>query len=433
MLKRIIIPIILIISMLFTSCSEIIYTKKISKSDFINTNKSNSVKVDKKRLDDKIKLSPYYKRIKLSSCYNTLESESERRVYREILAHCTDFTDKRECVNSPNYKLGPIVIESISITRRQLAKAVLAVLQDNPSIFWLDEPYSFTIAENKLTLNLYATMTEAEYNKKLKQLNAVINGILKKMKKGMSEFERELYLHDYLVKNCKYLKNADNSVKEPYTLYGALVDQSAVCMGYTAAFQLLLSYVGIKSTAVYGSNTAAGHIWNAVKIEGEWYYTDVTWDDTGDFFMYDNFNITTKQLKKTHKLVPKMTVYTDEELFDKDGTIKNVNLIIPECTATKYNYYKYKGSVLKNISDNNLSEDLAHAAKNKSRYFYIYVHPDYLNYNTTYRQLFSDELFGFSAYIRKANSIAGSDLLKTAVSVTKKKNLNTISVELNYN
>lgn len=431
MLKRIIIPIILI-SVLLTSCSEIIHTEKLKKTDFTNTNKVNSVKVDKSKLDDKIKFSPYYKKINLNTGYKKLEAECERRVYKEILAHCTDFTDKKESSDSKNYELKSINLYGLSITRRQLAKAIFAVFQDSPQLFWIDEPYSYSIGENSLSLKLYSTMTRAEYKNKRKQLNAVINGLLSGLKSGMSEFERELYFHDYLIKNCKYLENS-NDKKDPYTLYGCLVNQSAVCMGYTAAFQLLLSYVGINSVSVYGSNTASGHIWNAVKIEGDWYYTDVTWDDTGDFFMYDNFNITSKQLKKTHTVVPKINAYNDDELFSENGLIKSVNLVIPKCTATKYNYYKYKGSVMKDADDNNISSDLAKAAKNNEQFFYIYVEPDTIDYKEIYEKLFADNVFGFSNYIRKANSILGYDALKIAVSVTKKRTLNTICVELKYN
>ncbi|MCH5304142.1 MAG: hypothetical protein J1E41_04700 [Ruminococcus sp.] len=430
MFKRIIIPILLVISVMFSSCTGIVQVKKTSKIINTNTNKSNSVKIDKSKLDKKIKFSPYYKKISLTAGYDTLESESERLVYKEILAHCTDFTDEKESSSDTNYKMESFIVHC-SITRRQLAKSLFAVFQDNPQLFWLDEPYAYSISDNYVSIRLYATMTEAEYNKKMKQLNAVINTILSKLKKGMSEFELELYFHDYLVKNCKYLKDSENK-EDPYSIYGCLVNQSAVCMGYTSAFQLLLSYVGIESVTVNGSNTDSGHIWNAVKIEGDWYYTDVTWDDTGDFFMYDNFNITTKQLKKTHKLVPKMTAYSDDELFSEDGTIKTVNLVIPKCTATKYNYYKYKGSVLSDISDNNMAEDLAKAAKNREEYFYIYVDPDTMNYKMTYNRLFDKNIFGFSDYIKEANSILGSEVLMSAVTVTKKKDLNTITVELQY-
>lgn len=430
MYKRIIIPILLTISVLLSSCTQIVQITKTTKNIEKNTNKANSVKVDKSKLDKEIKFSPYYKKISLTAGYNTLENESERIVYNEILSHCTDFTDEKENSYDTSYKMESFKV-NCSITRRQLAKAFFAVFQDNPQLFWLDEPYAYSISEDSVNIRLYATMTESEYNKKLKQINAVINSLLSKLKKGMSEFELELYFHDYLVKNCKYLEESQNK-KDPYSIYGCLVNQSAVCMGYTSAFQLLLSYVGIESVTVNGSNTDSGHIWNAVKIGGDWYYTDVTWDDTGDFFIYDNFNITSKQLKKTHKLVPKMNEYSDSELFSDDGTIKTVNLIIPECTATKYNYYKYKGSVMSDITDNNLAEDLAETAEKREDYFYIYVDPDNMNYKITYDQLFDSDIFGFSNYIKKANSILGSDVLQTSVSVTKKKNLNTITVELQY-
>lgn len=434
MFKRIITPVLIVIILLFTSCSQIFYsTKKITRSEIKNTNSKNSLKIDKTKLDSAVKPSPYYKKIELNSGYNTLSSYSERRVYSELLAHCTDFTDEPDSSYENNYIIEPIELEGCDITRRQLARAVMAFYQDNPQVFWLAEPYSYSISATGLTVKLYATMTQAQYSKKLKQLNAVINDILKNLKKGMSEFERELYIHDYIVKNCKYLKNPDEKHKDPYSIYGCLVNQSAVCMGYTSAFQLLLSYAGINSVAVYGDNTENGHIWNAVEIGGDWYYTDVTWDDTGDFFMYDNFNITTAQLKRTHKIVPGMEAYNDDELFGKDGSLTAVNLIIPKCTAVKYNYYRYKGSVIKSLSDNKLSAELAKAAESRKRYFYIYVHPGYLNYKNTYDKLFGDSLFLFSEYIKEANSILGSDVLKMSVSVSEKKSLNTICVELKYN
>lgn len=429
MFKRIIIPILLIIAVSFTSCTEIIYSGK--DNSIKNTNKKNTIKVDKSKLEKSIKLSPHYKKIKLRNGYKKLKTEAEKRVYNSIIAHCTDFTDKKDSKNSKNYKLDSFTLANISISERQIAKAVFAVFQDNPQFFWLDEPYSYSYGGSSLTLKLYANMTSAQYKKKYKQLNAVINRILAGMKPSMSEFERELYLHDYLVKNCKYLEK-DLDDKDSYTIYGCLVNQNAVCMGYTAAFQLLLSYVGINSITVTGSNTAAGHIWNAVKIEGDWYYTDVTWDDTEDFFMYDNFNITTKQLKRTHKIVPKISAFSGDELFEKDGTIKNFNLMIPKCTADKYNYYKYRGYILKNLFNNNMAESLAESARAKKRYFYIYVDPESLDYNTVYKTLFNSELFAFSEYIKSANSILGYSALKPSVSVTKKKYLNTITVLLKY-
>lgn len=431
MLKRIIIPILLIIVVILTSCTTVIYKSKKTKTQLKNTNKSNIVKIDKSKREPRIKLSPYYNKIELRNGYNTLMSDSERRVYEAVLAHCTDFTDKKDKSKYSAYEMKSFTLRGCYISQRELTKAIFAVFQDNPQLFWLDQPYSYSIGDDYVTVKLYANMSRARYKKCLKQTNAVVNGILSKLKEGMSEFELELYFHDYLVKNCKYIERDED--KDSYTIYGCLVDQSAVCMGYTSAFQMLLSYVGINSVTVSGSNTASGHIWNAVDIEGDWYYTDVTWDDTDDFFMYDNFNLTTKQIKKTHKIVPKIEDYNDKQLFDSSGYIKNVNLIIPECTAVKYNYYRYRGYVLKDINNNDMAEKIAKAAKKKRTYFYIYIDPRKLNYKAVYKSLFSDDDFRFNEYIKRANSILGSDVLKNSVSVTQKKNHNTIAVQLKYN
>lgn len=430
MFKRIIIPCFLIIVLFLSSCTQVIYTKKSSKIK--NNNKTNTVKVDKNRLESKIKLSPYYKRIVLKNGYKTLKTDEEKRLYNAIIAHSKDFVDKKLKAQKNSYLLSSFSLTGININRRQITKSVFAVFQDNPGFFWLDEPYSYSIGKNYVTMKLFSKMTLPEYKKKKKQLNSVINIILSGLKKGMSEFERELYFHDYLVKNCKYLEKSKNN-KDSFSIYGCLVNQSAVCMGYTSAFQLLLSYAGINSVSVNGSNTASGHIWNAVKIENNWYYTDVTWDDTDDFFMYDNFNITETQLKKTHNIVKRIDDCSDGELFLKDGTIKNINLIIPECTATKYNYYKFKGYKLKSNNDNRMAKSLAKYAKHGKTYFYIYVDPEKFDYNSVYNALFSNKDFGFVKYIKTANAILGYDALKTSVSVTKKKNLNTITVELKYN
>ncbi len=430
MRKRIIIPLLLILSLTFTSCTEFVYKRTVTNSKIKNTNKSNAVTVDKSKLDDKINFSPYYKKIELKSGYNALDYSCEKKVYKAVLNHCTDFTDKKEKSDS-YYLIKSFTVHNCKITRRQLAKAILAVFHDNPQLFWLDQPYIYSIEDNSVSIKLCSIMNRQQYNKKLKQLNAVINNLLSGLKKNMSQFELELYFHDYLVKNCKYLENKDDD-KDSYTLYGCLVNQSAVCMGYTAAFQLMLSYVGIESVPVYGESKNTGHVWNAVKIGGDWYYTDVTWDDTDDFFMYDNFNITTSQLKKTHRIVPTITAYNDKQLFEK-GVIKSVNLTIPKCSATKYNYYKKKGYILKSLTDNSMAKKLASAAKKNERYFCIYVDTKKLNYDKTYKKLFSENIFDFSRYIKTANAILGYNALKQSARVTKKKALNTITVELEYN
>ena len=74
--KRIIIPVLLAISLLFTSCSDLITVTRSSASKK-NTNRKNSIKIDKTKLDDDITPSPYYDTAELSVGYNSTQTTSE--------------------------------------------------------------------------------------------------------------------------------------------------------------------------------------------------------------------------------------------------------------------------------------------------------------------------------------------------------------------
>lgn len=87
---------------------------------------------------------------------------------------------------------------------------------------------------------------------------------------GMSQHQIALSIHDYLATNTVY----DHSLARN-TGYDLIVNGSAVCAGYSEAYQDLLSRVGIQSVCV--TSNAMTHEWNLVQIDGQWYHVDVTW------------------------------------------------------------------------------------------------------------------------------------------------------------
>ena len=102
----------------------------------------------------------------------------------------------------------------------------------------------------------------------------------------MTAFEKELALHDWLLDNCTY----DESVHNVYTPqgqpdntnpYGPLVQGYGICLGYATSFQLLMDLSGVECITVVGasSDSTGDHAWNMVRLEGEWYCVDPTWDD----------------------------------------------------------------------------------------------------------------------------------------------------------
>lgn len=117
---------------------------------------------------------------------------------------------------------------------------------------------------------------------------------------SMTEFDKELAIHDYLVINIQYDRENYNAKTIPdvsHTAYGALINKIAVCDGYAQAANLLLNMVDVESKLVTG---IAGefHQWNIVKIDGDYYYLDVTFDDLDDGkISYKYFNLSDNQIK----------------------------------------------------------------------------------------------------------------------------------------
>lgn len=104
---------------------------------------------------------------------------------------------------------------------------------------------------------------------------------------------------------------------------------------------MLIQNLGYECLLVSGEGTDDLHSWNMVKIDDEYYYFDVTWDDKGDDIddgkmifadgnSYDYFAVTSKEFAREHKS------------FDFD---------YPLCTATEYNYYYREGYVVEEYSE----------------------------------------------------------------------------------
>lgn len=112
---------------------------------------------------------------------------------------------------------------------------------------------------------------------------ALCEALGKNKGKDMTELQKALALHDWLVINCQY----DVTVSRPYahTAYGAIVEGYAVCDGYAKAYNDLLSRVGVTATIVEGrkplhlGDNPQPHAWSCVTIDGKKYHVDVTADD----------------------------------------------------------------------------------------------------------------------------------------------------------
>lgn len=191
--------------------------------------------------------------------------------------------------------------------------------------------------EKSDTLFVYESIVEGKpipaERTKAKQLEGVCRDVLSmNIRPEMSDYEKELAIHDYIVNSCEYGNSLSNDDSE-FSAYGVLVNNRAVCSGYAAAMQLLLSCSGVESNIVTGeadsitnSSGKENHAWNQVKIDGSWYNLDATWDDPvgeEEVLAHTYFNIDDGILSRTHKW---------------DGKKANA------CISMKDNYYKHNGA-----------------------------------------------------------------------------------------
>ncbi len=130
-----------------------------------------------------------------------------------------------------------------------------------------------------------------EEQQQLKQEVQRIAGLLDE---DASDLQKVKTVHDVLVRNTVYDDvNYRNGTlpKVSYTAYGALVRKTAVCQGYSLAFEMLMEEIGIPCVTVVSDELK--HAWNMVQMDGEWYHVDVTRDDPipdmKDYVTYEYF------------------------------------------------------------------------------------------------------------------------------------------------
>ena len=132
----------------------------------------------------------------------------------------------------------------------------------------------------------------------------------------MTDFDYALALHDALVDLGEYdqaVYDRDTPQGRPDNTnpYGMLVEGYGICLGYATSFQLLMDLAGVECITVVGAafNSSSDHAWNLVRLEGEWYAVDPTWDDPigaeemppmmANQVRYEYFNVTSDYLRET--------------------------------------------------------------------------------------------------------------------------------------
>lgn len=223
----------------------------------------------------------------------------------------------------------PDKIEIPDLENCDLSKIYEALSLDNPDLMGLSYNCKSYKMGNKTYFIPEYEMSLAEYEEKLRQTEAAVDSIVNTVSALTSDYEKEKYVHDYIINNCTY---SDPEVgHQVNTAYGCLVLGKASCEGYSRAFQMIMNKLNIDNRLVTGESdggdgTYIGHMWNYVVIENGGYFIDLTWDDpkgSGEVLRHTYFNFTTAELFKSYR---------------------NVGQDLPLCTSITCNYFVKEGA-----------------------------------------------------------------------------------------
>ena len=336
------------------------YSSDINKSEIMNDEIFDS---------SALPLQNQYSAIRVTSGYKSLGSYAERVCYHKIKSGCHKILTEKN--SNGLYDISPIMIEGCRLDSSQLKKILYAVRNDYPEFFWISSTFGYMYPKDSTVIKLNSTFSKQEKEKAEDTLNKKVSEITSKALIYSTDYERELFFHDYLVEHCKYESNYNSLGKDSkiYSSYGCLIDGRAVCEGYSSAMQLLLNSVGIDARTVSGFRGKEPHMWNIVKINDKWYHLDVTWDGSGEFQKYFYFNIDDNTVKYDH-------IINEQLEIQKWPEDKRYNFSLPICNSNEYNYFErnaFKFSSLNNKSTSDLTNYIINLARRRYEYLYIMI------------------------------------------------------------
>lgn len=132
------------------------------------------------------------------------------------------------------------------------------------------------------TVEYYTTdQQEAELEERCQQIIQSLNI------ENSSDYQKILAIYRYICENITYdyPHYEDSEYRLQYTAYAAVHDNTVVCAGISDLLYCLARSSGLEAhITIYDD-----HAWNFIKIDGNYYYLDATWDlgkQPGDYLYF---------------------------------------------------------------------------------------------------------------------------------------------------
>lgn len=132
-------------------------------------------------------------------------------------------------------------------------------------------------------------------------------------KSKVPQFVKPFLALSYITQECAYDQRAFDEVESdpmaipsdpiPHLAYGPLCEQRGICGGLAWAFKVMMDSAGIECICVDGylkEDLKTRHMWDMVKLDGQYYHVDPTWGIKDSGVYVDRLLQPDPMLKSTH-------------------------------------------------------------------------------------------------------------------------------------
>lgn len=168
-------------------------------------------------------------------------------------------------------------VGAFHLTGADVGNAVNAVQYAYPEFFYVSATYRYDTSQltGKVQTIRFTYQYDAATVAAMRETyRAALAAIAAGAPAEGTELDLWLYLHDYFVKHYTY----DYSETPIRDAYGLFTQKTGVCQAYMLGLIAAAQELGLEALPVTSSEMK--HAWNLVKLNGNWYHVDVTWDDS---------------------------------------------------------------------------------------------------------------------------------------------------------
>ena len=211
-----------------------------------------------------------------------------------------------------------IDISDLNIERGAMPSIFATATKNTPYLFYVDKKLTYTYRTGGGVIKVIPkyNMSKSEAERAIDLCKAEVKKMADLAMAGESELQRLLLAHDLICYRYKYDLSLENN-----NVYKFIKEEKGTCQGYTWTYMAVLRQMGIECE--YVASDTIEHIWLRVKIDGEWYNSDVTWDDP---VWNENSGA---PISRRHVL------FSDKKA-DKDGYLDRYGASLNKCTSEKY-------------------------------------------------------------------------------------------------